>query len=344
MSTKFTKILRKARFAMLNYGLIQSVGLNAACLLGVLAWKCPEHDDEFPLDTDKIDRMLKMGHSARRKAEDRLIVAGLIEKSLKGQPARNYYRIHGSVIDDLLDGMLPKGGALDRPKRKVSPSSLEGQSDQTGSSGNPATDGGETTSVENAAIKNKSNNTRKKYTPPSGVSDTGKEKDRGSEGEPASTSTTASDPKDVGLGAASKIDSTGGRIALAQVSGAGAADPLLKKDGTPRKDARERAFIGYFIEEFTKAHGCKPILDANGGKNTVLARTILKKMEGKSEELARIVQRYVQNQDPFYAEKGWTLSILASDSVLQQHSDMAWAAKKKAPMRVGSTTIGRRLD
>lgn len=348
MSKKISRILGKSRFAILNYNLIQSVGLNAACLFGVLAYKCPEKKDEFELEVSKIERMLGLSTFLRLKAEEKLISHGLIVKETKGMPPVNWYKLDSQKADDLLDGMV---GRLDKVHR------LAQRSSSTGSTkGNAGSDDSQTTSEETPAVNNKSNNTRKNTASPEAGNGTGEIKDSagtsvlGITGEPAivgpvGNAGPAATAGPLGeTGAASKIDSLPSQPSLASVSQGGPPDSTLKKDGTPRKDARERAFLAYFIAEYRKAHGQDPVLDPKGGKNTVLARTILKKMEGRSTELARIVTRYVANTEPFYAEKGWPLSVLAADTVLQQHSDVAWQARQKKPIGTASTPIGRRLD
>lgn len=365
MSRKLTRILTKSRFSVLNFGLIQSVGLDAACLFGVLIYKCPENDEEFDLDTEKIDAMLGMGHSSRRKAEERLIAAGLISKQAKGAPPRNYYKINKRAADDLLDGMIPRP-----PKTRYEPSRLDDQGDQSGSKQIAATPTIPITSKETEPRKNKRKNNTKKNTsptPPSGESDErqryhGKrsraKKEKIAHTQPpvvdvASPAGSAGEPDPpVPMGVGATESGVGAAIAGGPDSIAAggrspvSVDPTLKKDGTPRADAPEMKFLLFYMGKYEEILGTKPIIGPYG-RTTKVIRTILEKMEGRKPELARIVERFLGNQDPFYITTGWSLMTLAMDNTLNAHSDTVWAAraaKQKKQSQSPSRATGRRLD
>ena len=350
MSKRMVRILTKSRFAPLNFGLIQSVGLNAACLFGVLAYKCPEIKSEFELEVTKIERMLGYSTFLRLKAEEKLIRHGLISKETKGMPPMNWYRIHFQKADDLLDGMVERVNKVHRLAR---------QSSSTGSTKeNTVTDDGIIGYGETVPVKNKSNNKSKNniVEPPKDGDRKGTLlKDRAPEVRtPIDTAVAfASVQKALAAGGgtdgAPTIDLAGSSSSLAGGNGAGAGDGGGTATAPERKDAHEQNFIRYFVGEFEKVHSVKPIIDYKGGKATAMARKILKLMEGKERELGRIVTRYVQNIDPFYSQQGWPLGLLTSDSVLQKHSDIAYKQQKYADKIKGgvidtSVSRGRRLD
>jgi hypothetical protein len=162
-------------------------------------------------------------------------------------------------------------------------------------------------------------------------------------GEPDPPAPIGAGVTEAGAGAAI----TGGSVSVAaEARSPRSDDPTLKKDGTPRADAPEMKFLQFYVAKYEEILGTKPIIGPYG-RTTVVIRNILTKMDGRKQELMRIVDRYLRNQDPWYIQTGWSLMTLSADNTLNAHSDAVWAAraaKQTKSSQSQSRSTGRRLD